>query len=253
MHKEFYAEYYQIEDKHWWFVGRREIFLTVLNRYLRPRPGGAPRRLLDVGCGTGTMLQYLARYGQPQGIDIDPAAVAFCRQRGVTAVQQVAPGPLPFAAASFDLVTALDVLEHLDDDRAMIREVYRVLRPGGLFLLSVPAYRFLWGAQDEISAHRRRYVAAEIRERLTAAGFTLCCVSYFNTVLFPIIAAIRMVRPYRPGAADLKSDFTLTRPGPVNTLLGWLLAREAPLVAGGRLPFGVSILALAARPGVDGR
>lgn len=247
MNKEFYAEYYQIEDKHWWFIGRREIFLRLLDKYLPP-VNGRPRRILDVGCGTGTMLQYLAHYGDVLGIDADEEAVRFCHERGVEQVQQVTTAMLPFPAATFDLITILDVLEHIEDDRGTLRELHRVLRPGGTLLLAVPAYRFLWGPQDEISGHKRRYMAGEIRERLTTAGFRLRRRSYFNTFLFPIIAGVRVLRPYRPGSATLKSDFTMTRPGPANTLLARLFAAEAPLVARWNLPFGVSILALARKP-----
>src|SRR3954469_19456885 len=179
MHKEFYAEYYQIEDKHWWFVGRRRIFLTLLGKYLPPRMDdgrrtihdgpnepapfppssivrrpssaeGPPRRILDAGCGTGTMLGYLARFGEAQGIDTDEEAVRFCHMRGITSVSRVDSLPLPFPDNTFDLITALDVIEHIEDDRAMLRELYRITAPGGIFLFSVPAYRFLWGPQDEI-------------------------------------------------------------------------------------------------------
>jgi SAM-dependent methyltransferase len=247
LHKEFYAEYFQIEDRHWWFVGRRRIFLSMLDRYLPPRAGGQPRRVLDVGCGTGTMLQYLASYGKAQGIDADQEAVRFCRRRGVHQVRQVSSIPLPFPAAAFDLITMLDVLEHIDDDRGMLRELHRVLSPAGMLLLSVPAYRFLWGPQDEISGHKRRYTAPEVRERLTGAGFSIRRLTYFNTFLFPAIAGIRVLRPYRPGSPNLKSDFTMTRPGPANTILAGIFAAEAPLLARLDLPFGVSILALARR------
>lgn len=245
MNKEFYAEYFQIEDKHWWFIGRREIFLRLIRRHLPARRDGVPRQILDVGCGTGTMLQYLARFGQAQGVDTDAGAIAFCRERGVTQVRQVGDPPLPFAAGTFDLITALDVIEHIDDDRGMLRELYRITRPGGRLLFSVPAYRFLWGPQDEISHHKRRYVAPEIRARVTGAGYRLRRLSYCNTLLFPAIAGVRVLRPYRPGAANLKSDFTMTRPGPLNTLLGKLFALEAPLVERLDLPFGVSIVGVA--------
>jgi SAM-dependent methyltransferase len=245
MHKEFYAEYYEIEDKHWWFVGRRRVLLAVLDRYLKP---GKSNRILDVGCGTGTMLGYLSRYGHAQGIDADEQAVRFCLERGVRDVQQVTASILPFEDGTFDLVTILDVLEHIDDDAGTLRELHRVLRPGGLLLVSVPAYRFLWGPQDEISNHKRRYVAGTLRGRLVEAGFRVRSLSYFNTILFPVVAAIRLLRPYRPGSPGLKSDFTMTRPGPANTLLGYLFALEAPIVWRWNLPFGVSILALAQKP-----
>lgn len=220
--------------------------LAVLDRYLKRHK---PRRILDVGCGTGTMLGYLSRYGRAQGIDADEQAVRFCMERGVRDVQQVTVSTLPFADGTFDLVTILDVLEHIDDDAGTLRELHRVLRPGGLLLVSVPAYRFLWGPQDEISNHKRRYLARELRTRLVEAGFRVRKLSYFNTILFPAIAGIRLLRPYRPGSPNLKSDFTMTRPGPANTLLGGLFGLEAPVVRRMDLPFGVSILALAQKSG----
>jgi SAM-dependent methyltransferase len=241
MHKEFYAEYYEIEDKHWWFVGRRHVLLAILDKYL---PSCKSRRILDVGCGTGTMLGYLTRYGQVQGIDADEEAVRFCMERGVTNVQQVTSASLPFADGAFDLITMLDVLEHIEDDAGTLRELYRILRPGGVILISVPAYPFLWGPQDEISNHKRRYVAPELRARLVEAGFRIQRLSYFNTFLFPAIAGIRLIRPYRPGSPDLKSDFTMTKPGPANRLLSRIFALEAPIVRMTNLPFGVSIVAL---------
>jgi SAM-dependent methyltransferase len=246
MHKEFYAEYYDIEDKHWWFVGRRHVLLAILDSYLKPgRTRRVPGRILDVGCGTGTMLSYLSRYGRAQGIDADEEAVRFCLERGVRNVQQVTSSILPFEDNIFELVTMLDVLEHIDDDAAMLRELHRVLRPSGMLLVSVPAYQFLWGPQDEISNHKRRYVARTLRGRLVEAGFRVRRLSYFNTFLFPVITAIRLLRPYRPGSPNLKSDFTMTRPGPANKLLGRLFGLEAPIVRRLNLPFGVSILALA--------
>lgn len=248
MKKEFYAEYFQIEDKHWWFIGRREIFLRVLDKYFRKARGNGHRRILDVGCGTGTMLRYLSRYGRAQGVDADEGAIEFCHERGITEVQHVEGMPLPFEDASFDLVTALDVIEHIDDDRGTLRELYRITRPGGMLMISVPAYMFLWGAQDEISHHKRRYLAPEIRERVTEAGFTIRRLSYFNTLLFPAIAGIRLVRPYKPGSTKLKSDFTMTKPGLGNTLLGRLFSLEAGMVTRANLPFGVSILCVAQKP-----
>jgi SAM-dependent methyltransferase len=244
MEPEFYAEYFEIEDRHWWFVGRREIFMRLLERHLPPLPNGRPRRILDVGCGTGTMLRHLQRFGSVEGVDADEGAVRFCRERALDAVQR-ADVPLPFDAGTFDLVTMLDVLEHVDDDRGMLAELHRVLRPGGALLLSVPAYRFLWGPQDEISHHKRRYVAREVRERATEAGYALRRLSYFNTLLFPAIAAIRLLRPRWRAGEELRSDFELTKPGPLNELLGRVFSLEAPVLERMSLPFGVSILALA--------
>jgi SAM-dependent methyltransferase len=243
MQKDFYTEYFELEDWHWWFIGRRRIFLRILDRYLPPA-GPEGWRLLDVGCGTGTMLVCLAGYGEARGIDADEEAVRFCRRRGLENAEHVTSETLPFDDDAFNVVTALDVLEHVDDDTRMLREIRRVLRPGGTLLVSVPAYRFLWGPQDEISHHKRRYTARQIGARAAAAGFAERRLTYFNTLLFPPIAALRVLRSYRRGPIKLKSDFSLTSPGRMNSLLTRVFASEAPLVERFDLPFGVSILGL---------
>jgi SAM-dependent methyltransferase len=247
MDQDFYREYYELEDRHWWFVGRREVFLRVLDRHFGPRTSAAGR-VLDVGCGTGTMLGHLSRYGTVQGVDASEEAVRFCRERGVEGVVQADGVPLPFDSASFDLVTALDVIEHADADVELLAELRRVARPGGTLLVSVPAYRFLWGPQDEISHHKRRYTARLLRLRIADAGWTLERLSYFNTLLFPPIAAVRLLRRDR-GDDPPRSDFELTKPGRLNALLARTFSLEAPLVERFDLPFGVSILALARRAG----
>lgn len=236
-----------MEDVHWWFVARRRIFLSILSRYM----GGttaAGRRVLDVGCGTGTMLTYLARFGSAEGVDIDPEAVGYCHDRGLKQVSQSAAGSLPFDDETFELVTALDVIEHIDDDLGALREVRRVLRPGGRLLMAVPAYRFLWGRQDEISLHKRRYVAPEVRERLQSAGFEVQRLTYMNAILFPAIAAIRLIRHVLPGPANPPSDFAFPAPRPLNALLSAVFGSERYILSRFNIPFGVSIMALAQRP-----
>jgi SAM-dependent methyltransferase len=236
-----------VEDVHWWFVARRRIFLTLLDRYLEDGSEDT-RRILDVGCGTGTMLTYLARYGTAEGIDMDADAIEYCHERGLTRVSQAGAEHLPFADGSFGLVTALDVIEHIDDDRAALQEVRRVLRPGGIFLVAVPAYRFLWGRQDDINLHKRRYQARELRERLTTAGFEVVRLSYINAVLFPAIAAVRLARHLLPKPENVQSDFTFPAPRPLNFLLGHVFGAERFVVRQLDLPFGVSIMALARKP-----
>jgi SAM-dependent methyltransferase len=248
-----YRDYSEIEDRHWWSRGRRAIFLAILDRDLPPPLGGSPRSILDIGCGTGAMLLELERYGRAQGLESEPEAVRLCRDRGVLDVRLATPPPLPYDSASFDLVTALDVLEHIEDDDGMVSEVCRVLRPGGCFLLSVPAYRFLWGLQDEVSHHRRRYLGGEVRGLLGRSGLEVRRLTYFNSLLFPIIAAVRLTRRLRRKRPSVESDFELTRPGRLNDVLSRVLASERRLVDRISLPFGVSILAVAFRPGAAGR
>jgi SAM-dependent methyltransferase len=246
MREDFYPYYFRIEDRHWWFVGRRRIILSLLDAAIgaADRDG---RRVLDVGCGTGAMLSYLERYGEPSGVEADEQAVELCRSRGITAVQQADPPPLPFEDGRFDLVTALDVLEHVDDDGRLLAELRRVLRPGGVALVTVPAFPALWGPQDVISHHKRRYRAGELRRRVQAAGLKPTRTTYFNTLLFPPIAALRLARRLRPAPAGSRSDFELTREGWANDMLTALFGFEARLLSAFDLPFGVSIACLALR------
>jgi len=236
-----------VEDVHWWFVARRRILLSILNRYMGPDTAGR-RRILDVGCGTGTMLGYLAQFGDAEGVDVDAEAVGYCHARGLKHVSQSAADRLPFDNDSFDLVTTLDVVEHIDDDLGVLREVRRVLKPGGQLLLTVPAYMFLWGRQDDINLHKRRYVAPELRKRLLSAGFNVQRLTYMNAVLFPGIAAIRLIRHVLPSPPELKSDFAFPAPRPLNGLLSEVFGAERHILGRFNLPFGVSILALAHKP-----
>ena len=149
MDEAFYRSYFEIEGRHWWFLGRRRLFLRLIEDRFGAR---RPIDMLDFGCGTGAFLEHLERFGAVSAVDSDASAVAFCHTRGRTEVQLVpADAPLPFPDASFDLATALDVVEHIDDDVAALAELRRVLRPDGVLLVAVPAFMFLWGKQDEVS------------------------------------------------------------------------------------------------------
>ena len=241
---EFYKEYNRIENTHWWFLARRRIFLRLLSRYMIPRETAL---ILDVGCGTGTTLGYLSPYGRGFGVDIERSALEYTRRRGISRVVQSAASHLAFGDGTFDLVCALDILEHVDNDAGVLHECYRTCKPGGLMLITVPAHRFLWGRQDEISRHRRRYVASDVRQRVADAGFSIRRLTYFNTLLFPIIAAIRLFRRWRGSHPEetLRSDFSMTQPGLLNDLLATIFAGESLLLPYLDLPFGVSVLCIA--------
>jgi SAM-dependent methyltransferase len=244
--RDFYQRYFELEDRHWWFVGRRRILLSLLEQHLGDR---RDLRLLDFGCGTGTMAGHLARFGEVRAVDADAEAVEFCRRRGLIEVQHLTGQALPFGDREFDVVTSFDVLEHIEDDLSALSELRRVLAPGGTFLCGVPAFPFLWGAQDEISHHFRRYVRPQLRARLEDAGFEVLRASYFNSILFPAIAAVRLGRRVLPGDGNgkpLQSDFEMGPPW-LNGLLGRVFAAEAALVRKRDLPCGVSLLALCQR------
>jgi SAM-dependent methyltransferase len=242
----FYGEYARIQDQHWWFRGRRRVISAVLSRWL-PAASRRDLRILDIGCGTGTNLAELSRFGSVEGVDAEAFAVEHCRRAGWR-VAQVTGEDLPFPDESFDVVTLLDVIEHVDDDVALLAEARRVLVPGGVALVSVPAYMWMWGAQDEISHHRRRYTAGRLRESLHAAGLRTKRTTYFNTLLFAPIALVRVMRRFRGGSkGEAVSDFEMNAPGLVNSLLGWAFGLEAPMLRRLSFPFGVSALGVAVR------
>ena len=246
MDEQFYREYAEIEDTHWWFRGRRAIFEHIL-RPFEPRAG---MRILDIGFGTGAMLGFLARYGDVIGMDMSADAIRFARTRCDRPMLLGDITAVPLQPRSVDLVTAFDIVEHVDDDRVALAELARVCRPGGHTLLTVPAFRFLWGNQDVISHHKRRYTLAQLRARVEDAGFRVVTISYFNALLFPIIAAVRVGRRLRGRTPDVvESDFTMTKPGLVNDALTRLFASERLVISRMRLPVGVSLLCLAERVG----
>src|SRR6266481_4478082 len=194
MQEHTYPIMYRIEETHWWFAGRRRIisgFVEHICSTLEKRPP----HILDVGCGTGANLELLARYGKAEGVDVSPEALAFCRERGLQNVRQGEAEHLPYADASFDLVTGLDVVEHLDDDAAGLREMRRVLRPGGYAFVFVPAFMFLWGVQDDISNHRRRYTLKSLLHTVREAGFEIERATYANFSFFlPVLLGRLLMR-----------------------------------------------------------
>lgn len=241
----------EVQRRHWWFRGRRRILAGLLAGLDPPLPRGA--RVLDVGCGTGANTPVLAAEGRSVvGLDPSPLALGLHQRRvpeaagrGATRRVRGHAGQLPFADASFDLVVALDVLEHLDDDRAAAAELRRVVRTGGAVVVFVPALRLLWGLQDEVSHHRRRYRRATLRAVVAAGGLKLERITYFNTLLFPPILAARLaMRLWRPAAVQSENQLG----GPVaNALLERLFSAEAPLLARTDLPVGVSLACVARR------
>jgi SAM-dependent methyltransferase len=235
---------YQLEGTHWWFVGRRRIIASFMKRVVTSLKLASPQ-ILDVGCGTGANLELLATFGPAQGVDVSPEALAFCRRRGIADVKEGQAEALPYDDSSFDIVTALDVVEHLDDDVGGLKEMYRVLRPGGRALFFVPAFNFLWGVQDDVSNHRRRYTLGEVREVVRRSGFELEHSTYVNiTFFFPILIGRILMRltGYRP---ESENNLTI---GFLNGILGAIFGAEATLLRYISFPFGVSAICIARRP-----
>src|SRR6185436_9427399 len=177
----------------------------------------------DVGCGTGANLLMLSRYGDAEGVDISEDALAFCRERGLDHVKQGAGEKLPFEENTFDLVTAFDVVEHMDDDLAGLSEMYRVLRPGGHALIFVPTFMFLWGLQDDVSNHRRRYRLPELQRVLEQAGFEIERTTYANITFFLPILAMRQLMWLMGIKADSENNINVSA---LNGVLGGVFGAE---------------------------
>lgn len=240
-----YDELAAAEGTHWWFQGRRRILTDVLRRRF-PDAGHGRRSIVDVGCGTGEMLDMVREFGTVTGLDASPIAVAYCRERFGDAVD-VRLGRIPAdVPAGVSLVTAFDVVEHLEDDDQALRGIYERLPEGGVFVCTVPAFPFLWSGHDEVHHHFRRYTRPGLRRRLEAAGFVVERLTFFNTILFPAAAAVRLLHRFVPGTPG-RSDAAVAS-GPANRLLRAVFSAERFLLRVTDLPFGVSLLAVCHRP-----
>jgi SAM-dependent methyltransferase len=244
MKPEMYEIYNRVEDTHWWFQARRAIVLRLLDAFVER---GKPLRVLDIGCGTGMMLNALRRFGEVVGVDPNDAAIAYSRRK-IRPPCRVVKGHLPEAlprGQRFEIVTALDVLEHIDDDAASLRAIHEeVLHPRGTFMLTVPAYGFLWSGHDEMNLHKRRYTVRELKRKLLSAGFRTRKCSYYNMFLFPAGLAGKFYGNIRHNQAP-RAHFDEVPPRWVNSWLYRIFSSERFLLPHLNFPFGVSIVAIA--------
>lgn len=239
METEVYEQMRRIEDQHWWFVSRRRIVERILARIRPP----VQSSILDVGCGTGGNLPMLATYGDVTGIEMSAVAHRSALERGAHQIYLGRfPEDLPSQGKSFDLITFLDVLEHLEDDIGALTAARRVLNSSGSVLITVPAFSFLWSSHDEHHHHHRRYTTGQVKKLLSQAGLKPIYVSYFNMWLFPLIAAIRIAK--RLAGNHHSDDESMPSPA-ANALLKFIFSSERRLLGRFNLPFGVSILAVA--------
>jgi SAM-dependent methyltransferase len=244
----FHPFQHKTEEWHWWYRMRRDLLDDLIvrrGRFERPEPW-----LLDLGCGTGGNGLVLGKHGRAVGLDRAPEALRLAEERPYTLrVRHAVSGTLPFAARAFDGAVALDVIEHLDDDEAALRELGRVVRPGGLVVIFVPAYQLLWGYNDVFSHHRRRYTRSQLVSVLSRAGLEVEESGYFNALLFPPTLAARLLQRALPSRTEGMEH--QGRPGLVNSLLTRVCALERPVVdalgrsLGRGLPFGTSAYAAA--------
>ena len=249
MEKEEYKKLFELENSYWWYVGRRFIIKNILKKYATPGQG----QVLDVGCGTGMNLGLLSPYGsEVLGIDTSPEALNYCRQRGFSNVKIV--GDLndlkrEYGENTFSLITMLDVLEHIEDDDSAIKNVYHFLDKNGIFILTVPAYQFLWSEHDTALHHKRRYTAKLLAKKLENNGFKIVKSSYIIVFTFPLIVAYRILK----GIFNIFSPSTpktshVILPNFINNLLILPLKLEGKLIDFLDFPFGTSVIIVAKKP-----
>ena len=244
MDRSTYAVEAEVEANHWWFVARRRLFADLIARQRL----STDARVLDIGTSTGTNLRLLRELGFSNrlGVDLSDDAIHWCAEKGFGTVEKGDICDLPFGDSEFDLVLATDIIEHVDDDLRAIMEIRRVLAPGGTAIISAPAFQSLWGLQDEVAHHKRRYVKKELLELIRRGGLVCHDEFYFNYLLFfPIWGARKLITSLR---AKFESENQLNS-WALNFLFTWIFTLDVVTARFVRPPFGVSIAVVARRDG----
>lgn len=238
MDRTIYDSINELEANHWWFVARRRIIASLIKRFLPRKPEAA---LMEAGCGSGGNLQMLAQFGRLEAFEYDAAAREHAKAKSGLDVQPGAlPHDIPFAPNTYDLIGLFDVLEHIQSDAEALSALAGRLKDGGCLLVTVPAYQFLWSQHDVRNHHFRRYSRATLEEAVRKAGLKLVYISYFNTFLFPLAAAARLVKNLV--GSDAPDD---KMPGRMmNAIFTRIFSAESHLIGRIRLPFGLSLVAV---------
>jgi len=233
MERSVYEQMADLDQRHWWYKARREVLAALIRRAANPPPNG---RVLEIGCGTGHNLTMLGEFGRVDALELDEEARALAEKR---LGRSVMSAPLPEIAgvpdAHYDLIGAFDVIEHIADDAAAIATIAAKLRPGGKFVMTVPAHQWMWSAHDVVNHHKRRYSKRQLRHLIERSPLRLDKVGYLNSLLFPLAVAERMSSKLRgKDDADIKLP-----PKPLNSALERVFASERHLI--GRVPLGLGL------------
>jgi SAM-dependent methyltransferase len=234
-----YQQMAELDDRHWWYRARRRILAELIRREAQP-PAGA--QILEIGCGTGHNLAMLGEFGHVDGLELDDEARAIAEARHG---RRVMSSPLPELAEvsdrHYDLIGAFDVIEHIDDDQAALASIATKLKPGGKFVMAVPAHQWMWSAHDVVNHHKRRYSRRSLKALIEASPLKLDKIGYFNSLLFPLAVAERAASKLR---GKENADVALP-PAPINAALEKLFGAERYLVGRLPLPPGLSLFAVA--------
>jgi len=205
----------EFERNYWWFVGRRKIIHTILQNEIKKK---SDLRILDIGCGTGFTTLSLKKFGDIVGTDGSFSALRHCNKIGLNQVIKSDSYYLPFADKTFDMITMLDVLEHIENDLRVLEELNRVLKKDGIIIITVPAYQFLWSQHDVALSHYRRYNIKTLSKVIIKTGFKVIRISYFISFLFPIIAIFRFIKNLNKTNSVQRSNLKRLPPILNNTL-----------------------------------
>lgn len=239
MERSAYAEMAAIDEIHWWYKARRKIIASLISREIHLRPDAT---IVEIGCGTGSNLSFLSRFGRLTGIEPDEVARTFAKARSqVPVIEGRLPDGLPINDQSAEMIVMLDVLEHIDDDLGALRAIGQKLKPGGRLLLTVPALPSLWSAHDLEHHHKRRYTDQTLRAVVMDSGLELEKISYFNTLLLPLIAAVRGIKSL---AGNSTPDTGLPATW-LNKVLEAVFSLERFMIGRVPLPLGVSLVMIA--------
>jgi SAM-dependent methyltransferase len=240
MDRDYELQTHRAEDRHWWYRGRRTVLSRVIADLGLPRPA----RVLDAGCGSGRNMVELAQLGAVTGVELSKTSVSLARARLLGDVVEGSVLAMPFDPDSFDLAVSLDVIEHLDEDVEALRELRRVVAPGGALLVTVPAYEWLWSGHDEINHHHRRYTRRSLQRVAEQAGWKQTRTTYFNSLLLPVAIMLRALDRLSTKPTESSLDLWVP-PAPLNWLLARPLTLEAAMIGrGGRIPAGLSLLSV---------
>ena len=242
-----YEIMHQMESTYWWFRGKQFLLAMLLKNYL---DDDGLNRTLDIGAGTGSTLELLGKYGVAYGAEFSTVAIRMLKQRGLSAIVRTdAEEPIPFKNDAFSAVTCLDVLEHLENDSGLLREMVRVCKPGGIILITVPAMPFLWSGHDEALHHKRRYTKNQLLNRIASLNCTVTKSTYYNALLFLPIAVVRTFKSFMAAEGkQAESDFFMPLPRWLNSALYSLFAAELKCLKILDIPFGLSILTVIQKP-----
>ena len=240
MERVIYDRIRTLEVNHWWFTGRRRILTGLLEDLALPPHA----RIIEVGCGAGGNIEMLRAFGEVTAIEPDEESRAYVSQRLDMPVRHgLLPDGLGVGPGGFDAVCAFDVVEHVDDDDAAVKGLAGLVDPGGYLVITVPAYGWMWSHHDVLHHHKRRYRKAEIETLVRGAGLEVVRSTYFNTLLFPAAAAVRLAKK----ALRINTEDDAMPPRSINALLSGVFGAERGWLKRRSLPFGLSIIIIGRR------